>query len=576
MHRHLQAVRTGVQQHKVGHAQMRGELALELCRLGSEADPLALEAAADLFELILSHRGAEHLDGLFGRPAVRRHSGLFGRSGRQPKGHRAGEGKLVGERHEAEDHACFDRPSYYTAAGLDDALSRLAELGSRARIVAGATDLWRGETRGAHALELMVDITRIPGLDGIADEGETLCLGPLVTHSQIIRSASIVRHALPLAQASLDLGTPQVRNRGTLAGSIVSAHASSDPLPALIALGATLRLRSKLGERRVVVADLGCGEEIDAQEMITEIAIPKLGARQRGLFAKHRARSGVGVATVNLAAVLSFACDTPVAEATLVAGGCGPTAVANAIFPDLALDDSTLEETARVFASHVFPVDDLRASSDYRRAMLEVLVRRALRTLRDGGERSRWPTRPVALWGRSPDGRTPRFDGAATTHDPDSPIVATLNGVVRRAPGGEHRSLLEWLREGVGVKGCKSGCEEGVCGACTVLLDGLAVVSCLVPAARAHGAAVTTVEGLGEDAQLTTLQRAFVKENAVQCGYCTPGILVASTSLLDNAPEATRVEIESALAGNLCRCTGYRSILRAVQCAAEERRGRDV
>ncbi len=131
-----------------------------------------------------------------------------------------------------------------------------------------------------------------------------------------------------------------------------------------------------------------------------------------------------------------------------------------------------------------------------------------------------------------------------------------------------HKTLLEVLREDMQLTGTKHGCELGECGTCTVLVDGRPELSCLLLPIQIEGRAITTVEGLAIGSQLHPLQQAFAELGAAQCGYCTPGILLASKSLLDNNPNPSRHEIREALAGNLCRCTGYQKILDAVELAA--------
>ena len=138
-----------------------------------------------------------------------------------------------------------------------------------------------------------------------------------------------------------------------------------------------------------------------------------------------------------------------------------------------------------------------------------------------------------------------------------------------------YKTLLEVLREDVRLTGTKHGCELGECGTCTVLVDGRAILSCLMLAAECEGAAIETVEGLQQGNRLHPLQQAFADLGAAQCGYCTPGILMAAKALLAVNPQPTREEIRAALAGNLCRCTGYIKILEAVEWAAATLRGED-
>ncbi len=147
-------------------------------------------------------------------------------------------------------------------------------------------------------------------------------------------------------------------------------------------------------------------------------------------------------------------------------------------------------------------------------------------------------------------------------------ITLTVNGVRETAEVTSNMTLLKLLRERLGLTGTKDGCSAGECGACTVMLDGEPVNSCLVLAVEADGADIVTVEGLSRDHQLEPLQRAFIDSGSVQCGFCTPGMLITARALLNRNPHPSRHEIEEALRGNLCRCTGYTRIVRAVQKAA--------
>ena len=144
-----------------------------------------------------------------------------------------------------------------------------------------------------------------------------------------------------------------------------------------------------------------------------------------------------------------------------------------------------------------------------------------------------------------------------------------LNGedVEVEAPG--NRALLDLLRDDLGVKSVKKGCENGECGACTVLLDGAPVTSCLVLAAQVEGRAVTTVDGLEDDPLMAKLRQAFLEDGAIQCGFCTPGMLISSYALLKANPKPSADEVKKAIEGNLCRCTGYVAIIKAILHAAE-------
>ena len=155
-------------------------------------------------------------------------------------------------------------------------------------------------------------------------------------------------------------------------------------------------------------------------------------------------------------------------------------------------------------------------------------------------------------------------------------IALTVNGELRRASVMPRMTLVDLLRDMLGLTGTHIGCEHGVCGACSILFDGAAVRSCLIFAVQADGHSVTTVEGLGDgDGRIGDLQDAFWECHAMQCGYCTPGMLIAGHALLDENPEPTTEEIREAISGNLCRCTGYTQIVEAIALCAARRNGVD-
>lgn len=152
-------------------------------------------------------------------------------------------------------------------------------------------------------------------------------------------------------------------------------------------------------------------------------------------------------------------------------------------------------------------------------------------------------------------------------------IQFNLNGNDVSVTADPNKRLVDFLREDMGMTSVKEGCGEGECGACTIIYNGKAVTSCLMLAGQADGCAIVTLEGVSENGQLNYIQQAFVDAGAVQCGYCTPGMVLSAKALLDKKPDATDEEIRRAMSGNLCRCTGYSKIIKAVEMARDAKGG---
>ena len=459
---------------------------------------------------------------------------------------------------------------YITVSNVDEALDILAERGSSARIVAGATDLMLEVENGTRTnIETLVDITRIEGLNKITldDEG-VIHIGPMATHNHCVASKLIVDRAFPLAQAAWEVGAPQIRNRGTVAGNLITASPANDTITPLMALGAKVTLRSVSGEREVPLDEFFTGVRetvMKPEEMLVDIHFHALDPlKQKGGFVKLGLRQAQAIAIVNIAIVLTMDGDV-VESAAITLGSVAPTVIhaveAESFLTGQPLDANTISQAANLAVNASKPIDDIRGSASYRRAIVRVLSERLLEDLAAGTEREKYPQNPILLSNEASASSLRE----QINHKNGDPIQTTINGIHYSVNAASHKSLLRMLREDLSFIGSKEGCAEGECGACTVILDGSAVMSCLVPAARAHGAEISTIEGVADGGELHPVQEAFVQDGAVQCGYCTPGMIMSAVKLLGENSDPSQDEIKQAISGNLCRCTGYHKIIQAIE-----------
>ena len=468
--------------------------------------------------------------------------------------------------------------NYITPTTLDEVLTLLAKHGSDARLIAGGTDILIELERKIRTPGVLIDITRIPDLDHIRLARGRFHLGPLVTHNHVVGSRRLVERAYPLARACWEVGAPQIRNRGTIAGNLITASPANDTITPLWALGASITLRSHRGRRTLPFDEFFLGVRKTAMapdEMLTDISFPAMQPHERGVFVKLALRRTQAISVVNAAVILGFEGDR-IGAARITLGSVAPTIVrardAENFLAGKMLSDAAINAAGELAIAAARPIDDVRGTAEYRSEMIRVTTIRALRMLRDRAERADWPVAPAMLWGTT-NGHFPAGGMPAAIHavDVEQPIETRINGRPYTIRGANDKTLLRLLREDAGLIGTKEGCAEGECGACTAFLDGIAVMACMVAAPRAHGSEIVTIEGLARDGALHPVQQAFVAEDAVQCGYCTPGFVMAGAKLLEERPHPTRYQIEQSIGGNMCRCTGYFNILNAIERAARQR-----
>ncbi len=465
---------------------------------------------------------------------------------------------------------------YISASNIEEVLQVLNEHQEHSRIIAGGTDLILEMERGVRKdIHTLVDITRIAGLDQITrDEDGTIHLGALVTHNQCVASKIIREYAFPLARACWEVGSPQIRNRGSISGNLITASPANDTITPLMALGARLTLKSLNGERIVPLDSFYTGVRktvMKPDEMLVDIAIPASGKNRSGTFYKLALRRAQAISLVNAAVVVDFEGEL-IKSAAITLGAVAPTIIhaveAEQYLSGKQLTVETIEAAAKLAMLAARPISDIRSSAAYRRQMVKVIVRRCLESIAKKEERINFPEAPVLLWGK--DNLKPVDLKQKIHHDEQTPIETTINGKQLVFSSGQHKTLLRFLREEAGLTGTKEGCAEGECGACTVFLDGKAVMSCMVAAPRAHHAEIVTIEGLGDSDHLHPVQEAFVEKGAVQCGYCTPGFIMSAAKLLEEKPQPALEDIQQAITGNLCRCTGYYKIIEAIELAARK------
>ncbi len=473
---------------------------------------------------------------------------------------------------------------YIPVATIAEACSLLSEHGPDASVLAGGTDLLiKLRQASTKSPKVLLDTSRANELGGIIESDGGILIRPHTTHSQLLRSNLLRKFAPCLVSAASNIGSPQIRNRGTIGGNIMNAATCADTVPPLIALGAIVTLQSKAGRRELDLAELFLKPyqtRARPDELLTAVRFGKLPANARSAFIKLGRRNALSISRLSVAAILHINDDGRIGEARIVPGSVFPVwkraTDAEAMLVGEKPAANLFAAAGKKVSEQMIKEAGRRWSSEYKEPVIAVLVRRALEqaavahaALRDKPAVSptsvsagRWSSR-FSVSDKLKLELQPAASETCTTA-----ITATINGRLHHLAVPPNRTLLELLRDQLGFTGTKCGCEIGECGACTVLLDGEPVNSCLVLAPQIAGRHVLTVEGLRQRGKLHPLQESFMDCDAVHCGFCTPGMLMSAKALLDLNPHPTETQIRTAISGNLCRCTGYQQIVDAIEKAA--------
>ncbi len=473
-------------------------------------------------------------------------------------------------------------PRYRRAVDLDEALHLLSRGGWTP--LAGGTDFYPARV-GRPVRESLLDLGSIEALRGIeltrdAEGSEVLRIGAATTWSTIARALPGAR-LLALRQAAREIGGVQVQNRATIGGNLCHASPAADGVAVLLALEARLELASVRGRRRLAVDEFVLGARrtaLEPDELLVAIEVPSGSSRARCGFLKLGHRHSLVISIAMVAVSLDFDASDRLERCAIAVGACSPAAVRlraleakllgtsrSALahrFEALLAGEGALLASEALLAGEVLaplqPIDDVRATATYRRHAAVELARRLVAEL--------------AL------DDTPSAARFADESASGAPLAATgvalrfrVNGRERTIASPASARLSDCLRDELGLTGTKVGCHAGDCGACTVLLDGQAVCSCIVAVGQCAGREVLTVEALAQAAPGSieqALRRSFVDNGAAQCGICTPGMLMAAVDVLRRHPRPTPEQVVDGLGGVLCRCTGYRKIIEAVLSAA--------
>ena len=462
------------------------------------------------------------------------------------------------------------RFAYYQPQSLDEAFGLMEKYEGRARYVAGGTDAMIRVKQKIWQPEALISLRWVEALCGIKKTGNSLRLGSMTLWREIETDPLVASHCPALADAAPMVANPQIRNVATVGGNLCNAAPSADGAPPLMVMEAVLTISGPHGEREVPISEFfkGPGQHcMQPGEVLTAITIPEMPMHTGMAFLKS-GRVTQDIAVANVAVCIEME-GRVCKKCRVAAGAVGPVPMelhgVELFVEGKEITQDLLLEIQDKAAGEVTPITDVRSTEIYRRTVTGVMVKRAIE---QAMERAKYEaeSRDVAVSPAVPQDMEP------TVGLYDSPLRKrvrfNLNGQAVEAEVMSHKMLSNVLRDTFEFTGTKEGCGQGECGACTVLVDGESVNSCLYPAFEVDGKTVTTIEGLvGEGNRLDPIQSAFVENGGIQCGFCTPGMIMSTKAMLKRNAHPTEEEIRKGISGNLCRCTGYVQIVESIKQA---------
>ena len=491
----------------------------------------------------------------------------------------------------------YDMKALHEAKSVDDAVRLLLEY-PQAQIIAGGSDVLVQMREGKRAGAELVSIYGLDELRGVVmEEDGTIRIGSLTSFSHITKDPIIQKYINVLGEAVDIVGGPQIRNIGTIGGNTCNGVTSADSASTLFAWDAVIELAGPDGIRRIPIKDfyIKAGKvDLRPGEIQTAILIPREAYEgYEGHYIKYAMRNAMDIATLGCSVNVKLSEDkktfTDVRIAYGVAGPVPMRAVhAEAAGRGLEVTEENIGKIGDTVFEDVTPRDSWRASKAFREHISKLLCKRALREAvrRAGGmteEQSPAILNSKTVEALEKKEQTEASSGASChmiMTDAESGkqyklVRCRINGVERETMVDVRASLTDMLRNDYSLTSVKKGCEVGECGACNVIIDGECYNSCIYLAVWADGKEIRTLEGLmGPDGELSDIQQAFIDEAAVQCGFCTPGVIMSAVEILESGKEYTRDELRKQLSGHLCRCTGYENILNAVEKTMKKRLGK--